>query len=108
MTIAKNLWFKELKKRTRFKLVDETSHLDQGGENMKLNMDKSILYGIIDEMDETCRKLLSYFYFDGFSTKVIAEKLNFANTNTVKSKKYQCFKKLQSTVVKRFNKDDLI
>ena len=108
MAIAKNLWFKELKKRTRFKLVDETSHLDQGGENMKLNMDKGILYGIIDEMDETCKKLLSYFYFDGFSTKVIAEKLNFANTNTVKSKKYQCFKKLQSTVVKRFNKDDLI
>jgi RNA polymerase sigma factor (sigma-70 family) len=108
MAIAKNLWFKELKKRSRFKLVDETNHLEKGGEEMNLNMDNSLLHSIIDEMDDTCRKLLSYFYFDGFSTKLIAEKLNFANANTVKSKKYQCFKKLQSTVLSKYNKEDLI
>lgn len=108
MAIAKNIWYKELKKRTRFKRVDETLHLDQGEENMRLDMDKGIIHSIIDEMDDTCRKLLLYFYFDGLSTKIIADKLNFANTNTVKSKKYQCFKKLQSKVRNRFSKEDLI
>ncbi|MGB1038229.1 MAG: RNA polymerase sigma factor, partial [Bacteroidia bacterium] len=108
MAIAKNLWYKELKKRSRFKLVDETNHLEKGGEEMKMDLDQSVLHTIIKEMDETCRRLLSYFYFDGLSTKVIAEKLNFANANTVKSKKYQCFKKLQSTVTSKYSKEDLI
>jgi DNA-directed RNA polymerase specialized sigma24 family protein len=34
MAIGKNLWFKELKKRTKFKLVDEANHLDQGSKEM--------------------------------------------------------------------------
>jgi len=108
MAIAKNLWFKELKKRTKFKLVDENNQLEQGTETMKLDMDKSIIVSIVEQMDDTCRKLLTYFYFDGLSTKLIAEKLDFANANTVKSKKYQCFKKLQATVVSQYKKEDLI
>ena len=108
MAIAKNLWFKELKKRSRFKLVDETNHLDGGSEEMKHSFDKSIIEQMVADMDETCRKLLSYFYFDGHNNTVIAEKLGFANTNTVKSKKYQCFKKLQTAVLKKFNREDLL
>ncbi len=108
LAIAKNLWFKELKKRSRFKLVDETNHLNTPSEEMKLNMDKSIIIQLVEEMDETCKKLLSYFYFDGFNNVLIAEKLGFANANTVKSKKYQCFKKLQATVVGKYKKEDLL
>ena len=108
MAIAKNLHFKELKKRSKFKVVDESDHRMEQSENMQMDMDKSIISELIEQMDDTCRKLLSYFYFDGFSTKVIAEKLDFANANSVKSKKYQCFKKLQATVVKQYKKEDLI
>lgn len=108
MAIAKNLHFKELKKRSKFKVVDESDHRMEQSENMQMDMDKSIISELTEQMDDTCRKLLSYFYFDGFSTKVIAEKLDFANANSVKSKKYQCFKKLQATVVKQYKKEDLI
>jgi RNA polymerase sigma factor (sigma-70 family) len=108
MAIAKNLWFKELKKRIKFKLVNETNHLNAGSEEMVHSFDKSIIAQLVDEMDETCRKLLSYFYFDGFNNNVIAEKLGFANTDTVKSKKYQCFKKLQTVVLKSYNREDLL
>ncbi len=108
MAIAKNLWFKELKKRSKFKLVDETNHLNAGSELQPNKMDSGIMAQMIEEMDETCRKLLSYFYFDGFSTQIIAEKLNFANTDTVKSKKYQCFKKLQTSVLAKYSKADFI
>ncbi|MDB9881572.1 RNA polymerase sigma factor [Bacteroidia bacterium] len=108
MAIAKNLWFKELKKKSRFKLVDETNHLAGGSEEMNLNLDKALIVQLVQDMDETCRRLLSYFYFDGLSTKVIAEKLEFANANTVKSKKYQCFKKLQGTVLSKYSKEDLL
>jgi RNA polymerase sigma factor (sigma-70 family) len=108
MAIAKNLWFKELKKRSRFKLVDEHKQFETESVDINVNIDQSIIVRLVEEMDETCRKLLSYFYFDGFNNNVIAEKLGFANSNTVKSKKYQCFKKLQTRVVETYKKEDLL
>jgi len=108
LAIAKNKWFKELKKRNRFRRVDVAHTKSMIASNTTINLDHSIIVQIVQEMDETCRKLLSYFYFDGFNNKTIAERLNFANTNTVKSKKYQCFKKLQSTVLENYQKDDFI
>ncbi len=108
MAIAKNLWFKELKKRTKFKLVDEANHLEHHKDEMHLDMDQNIIVSLVEQMDETCRRLLFYFYFDGLSTKQIASKLNYANANTVKSKKYQCFKKLQATVISQYKKEDLL
>lgn len=108
MAIAKNLWYKELKKRTKFKLVDEANHKEQSSESMQLDMDKNIIVSLVAQMDDTCGKLLAYFYFDGLSTKLIADKLGFANANTVKSKKYQCFKKLQAAVLSQYKKEDLL
>lgn len=108
MAIAKNLWFKELKKQTRFTYVDESDQFKQRGEEMKVDLDKNIIVQMVKEMDETCRRLLSYFYFDGLDNKTIAEKLEFANTDTVKSKKYQCFKRLQSKVLEAYSKEDLL
>ena len=108
LAIAKNLWFKELKKRSKFKLVDETNQLNKAIDTQKNNLDDGIIAEMVNEMDETCKKLLSYFYFDGYSTRMIADKLNFANADTVKSKKYQCFKKLQASVLAKYNKADLI
>ena len=75
---------------------------------MKLEMDNHIIINLVKAMDDTCKRLLSYFYFDGYDNKLIAEKLGFANTDTVKSKKYQCFKKLQATVLENYNKEDLL
>lgn len=108
LAISKNLWFKELKKRSKFKLVDETNQLNKAIDTQKNNLDDGIIAEMVNEMDETCKKLLSYFYFDGYSTRMIADKLNFANADTVKSKKYQCFKKLQASVLAKYNKADLI
>lgn len=108
MAITKNLWFKELKKRTKFQLVDESRQLWEETEPNISNIDQRIIVSLIAQMDDTCRKLLSYFYFDGLSTQSIAKKLQFANTNTVKSKKYQCFKKLQTSVMSQYQKEDFL
>lgn len=108
MAIAKNLWFKELKKQTRFKYVDESEQYKEQGQEMKVELDRHIIVQMVRDMDETCRKLLSYFYFDGLDNKTIAEKLEFANTDSVKSKKYQCFKRLQARVLEEYSKEDLL
>jgi DNA-directed RNA polymerase specialized sigma24 family protein len=75
---------------------------------MNLDMDQSIIRQLVQDMGKPCGQLLAYFYFDGFSTKVIAEKLGYANADTVKSKKYQCFKKLQGTVLATYHKEELL
>ncbi|MCH1472976.1 MAG: RNA polymerase sigma factor [Bacteroidia bacterium] len=108
IAIAKNKWFRELKKRSKFRRVDATHSRTIKASNTSSNPDHAIILKILQEMDETCRRLLAYFYFDGLNNKSIAEKLNFANANTVKSKKYQCFKKLQATVLEQYQKDDFI
>jgi len=110
LAIVKNLWFKQLKKKNRLVRIDETGTEREKAEGDQFNalsrIDLTAIHEIIAEMDETCRKLLSYFYFDGFSNKVIAEKLGFANTDTVKSKKYQCYKKLEGMVKDAYRKED--
>lgn len=108
MSIAKNLWFKELKKQSRFTYVDENEKIDYNVEEIQNNWDHHLIVKMVGEMDDTCRKLLSYFYFDGFDNNVIANKLGFSNSNSVKSKKYQCFKRLQKLVLENYNKEDLL
>lgn len=110
MAIVKNLWFKELKKKNRLQRIDESQeerYIDHAEypDAGKIS-DLSAIHQLLREMDETCRKLLSYFYFDGFNNQVIAEKLGFANTDTVKSKKYQCYKKLELKVKSVYRKED--
>lgn len=108
MAIAKNLWYKQLKKQKKFKLVDESDHTSLGTTEIKSTYDQEVIREIVKQMDTTCKELLSLFYFDEMSTKDIAERMNFANANTVKSKKYQCFKKLQTTVLAKYTKEDWI
>jgi RNA polymerase sigma factor (sigma-70 family) len=107
MAIVKNLWFKQLKKKTRFTVVDESYKEKISAESVSTaHMDHHLIHEMVDNLDETCKKLLGYFYFDGLENKVIAAKMGFANTDTVKSKKYQCFKKLQSAVQEKYQKGD--
>ena len=59
-------------------------------------------------MGETCRKVLTYYYFDGMSMAEIAERLGFANTNTAKTKKYKCKKKLDEIVRAKYSESDFL
>ena len=107
MAIVKNLWFKQLKKKNRFTIVDESLQEKITADDISTDhLDHRVIHKLVAELDETCKRLLSYFYFDGLENKVIAEKMGFANTDTVKSKKYQCFKRLQTAVTDQYSKDD--
>jgi RNA polymerase sigma factor (sigma-70 family) len=107
LSIVKNLWFKRLKKKSRFTVVEEGVQDRLISEEPKTaGMDHGIIRDMVAALDETCKQLLGYFYFDQLENKVIAEKMGFANTDTVKSKKYQCFKKLETMVKERYSKED--
>lgn len=107
MSIAKNLWYKQLRKKERMVRMEDGAHEDVAADGRSANqMDMNVIKEYVKKLDDTCRQLLSYFYFDELDNKVIADKMGFANTDVVKSKKYQCFKKLEKDVKSHYNKED--
>lgn len=67
-----------------------------------------IIHKCVAELGETCKKVLSYYYFEGRSMKEIAELLNFANADTAKTKKYKCKKELDKKIKSRYTAEDFI
>lgn len=106
-SICLNLWRKELERKSR--LVQNDG--DEGEpEYMRHEQDEKIkiIHECINEMGDTCRKILSYHYFDGLSMTDIAEKLGYANTDTAKTKKYKCKQKLYKLVKSKYSKSDFL
>jgi DNA-directed RNA polymerase specialized sigma subunit len=68
--------------------------------------DLKLLSGYMRQLSETCQQLLHLFYFNEMDTKNIAVVMNFANADTVKAKKYQCFKKLQELIKNELSRGD--
>ncbi|MBL7811651.1 MAG: sigma-70 family RNA polymerase sigma factor [Bacteroidetes bacterium] len=109
MAVCKNLWLKQLSKNGRMmgeELIQPQAHSVNPDHGQ--NMDLKKIGDALDEMGETCRTLLVMFYFDGYDMDTIAKTLNFNNADTAKAKKYQCFKKLEEIVKKRYRMSDFL
>lgn len=104
-SICQNLWRKELdrKKRLSHEEKDDVEFTDTDSKERA-----KIIHQCIDELGETCKKVLMYYYFDGLSMQEIADKLGFANTNTAKTKKYKCKKKLDDLVKSQYSESDFL
>ena len=104
-SICQNLWRKELdrKKRLSNEEKDSSETMDlEGPEREK------IIAKCMDQLGETCRKVLMYYYFDEMSMQEIADKLGFANTDTAKTKKYKCKQKLDELVKAQYSERDFL
>ncbi len=104
-SICLNLWRKELERKS--KLSNE-----EKDEIEWIEDDKSERIRIINEcinaLGETCRKVLSYYYFDGMTMSDIAEKMNFANPDTAKTKKYKCKQRLDKLIKTKYSASDFL
>jgi RNA polymerase sigma factor (sigma-70 family) len=100
-----NLWRKELDRKKRLSNEEK-----DGSEKMNHDQQEQvrIIRQCVDSLGETCRKVLAYYYFDGFSMKEIAEKMGFANSDTAKTKKYKCKKELDKLVKSRYEASDFL
>ena len=102
-SICLNQWRKELDRKSRLS-NDEVER-----ETFQTHDEKEryhIVMQCIGELGDTCKRILTYYYFDGLSMADIADKLNFANTDTAKTKKYKCKKKLDSLIKERYSTTD--
>ena len=109
--IAKNLWLKQLRKNSRTTYIEfENDHSPDMADTMvEYTDDKyAVLSQYMHEIGETCRTLLSLFYFEQWDMVQIAEKMQFANADTAKAKKYQCKKKLESLIKQHYTSEELL
>lgn len=104
-SVCLNLWRKELDRKGRFAESDKEELTFQEFEKKER---VRIIQECIAELGDTCRKILTYHYFDGMSMTDIAKKLNLANTDTAKTKKYKCKKKLDLLVKKKYSSSDFL
>lgn len=109
MAVCKNLWLKQLSKSGRMmgeELIKPQMHSENHSEGREMDLRK--IHEALDEIGDTCKNVLTMFYFDGFDMDAIAKALNFNNADTAKAKKYQCFKKLEEIVKKRYKVSDFL
>lgn len=104
-SVCLNLWRKELDRKSRLshEEKDEAEYMDDEQKERA-----KIIHQCIERMDETCRKLLTFYYFDDMSMQDITDKLGFANTDTTKTRKYKCKKKLDSLIKAKYSASDFL
>lgn len=104
-SVCLNLWRKELERKSRLSSEekDEIEYLDQESEERS-----RIIRSCIDQLGDTCKRILMYYYFDDMSMQDIADKLGMANTETVKTKKYKCKKRLDSLIKSKYSESDFL
>lgn len=104
-SVCLNLWRKELERKSRLsnEEKDEVEYLDQESKERSY-----IIRSCIDQLGDTCKKILMYYYFDDMSMQDIADKLGLANTETAKTKKYKCKKRLDSLIKSKYSESDFL
>ncbi len=102
--ITRNIWLNELKKRGRAKLRNEKFEKEKGTttldiSNYVVNRElKSQLMKLVDELGDTCKKILLAFYFENLAMKDILKTLQYENEQVVRNKKYKCLKQLEQQI----------
>ena len=104
-SICLNLWRKELERKSRLSNEEKD---DVEYQDMESEERDRIIRDCINELGDTCRRILMYYYFDGLSMNDIAEKLGYANTDTAKTKKYKCKKRLDELVKAKYTESDFM
>jgi RNA polymerase sigma factor (sigma-70 family) len=104
-SVCLNLWRKELERKSKLsnEQKDEVEYIDQDSKERS-----RIIRDSIAQLGDTCKHILMYYYFDDMSMQDIADKLGMANTETVKTKKYKCKKRLDSLIKAKYSESDFL
>jgi RNA polymerase sigma factor (sigma-70 family) len=104
-SIVNNLWRKELNRKSKTSKEEADQPVYS---NEDANEQIKAIRLCISKLGETCQKVLQMYYFDRMSMIEIAEKLNFSNADTAKTKKYKCKKELDVMVLSKYKASDFL
>jgi RNA polymerase sigma factor (sigma-70 family) len=100
ISISKNLWMNEMRKRSRADNRDKVFEIgrdqeDAGvGEAIGDRELKQELQKMLDGLGDACRKILTLFYYENLSMKEMVTHLHYENEQVVRNKKYKCLQQL--------------
>jgi RNA polymerase sigma factor (sigma-70 family) len=110
-SLNRHIWLNELKRRGRAVAREEKySRMDSFGEGgqergvedisqrIADREDKQKVMNLLEELGETCRKILLLFYYDNLSMREILEQTDYDNEQVVRNKKYKCLKQLEQLI----------
>lgn len=103
-SIARNYWFNEIKKRDRSGLRDKQFELSRDKNEADVSQyisemeRKRQLRELVDQLGESCRKVLLLFYYENLSMKEMVEHLPYDNEQVVRNKKYKCLQALAGLI----------
>ena len=102
-SICLNHWRKELDRKSRLSSDVVDGEYYQSHDSQERS---KIIHACIEQLGDVCKKVLTHYYFDGMSMQEIAKKLKFASTDTAKTKKYKCKKKLDELIKNLYSTED--
>ncbi|MFT3703455.1 MAG: sigma-70 family RNA polymerase sigma factor [Agriterribacter sp.] len=103
-TLTRNMWINELGKRDRSKVREEKFEVSKEkvdfdfGQLIEGREARKILSGLLQQLGETCQKILLAFYYHNLPMKEILQTLDYQNEQVVRNKKYKCLKELEKRV----------
>jgi RNA polymerase sigma factor (sigma-70 family) len=104
-SICQNLWRKELDRKKRLSNEEKDTPVSMDIDTAER---EKIIARCIEQLGDTCKQVLMYYYFEEMSMQDIADKLGFANTDTAKTKKYKCKKKLDDLIKAQYSEHDFL
>ena len=113
-SVGKNIMLKVLNKATRNETpIENISERNLGAVSIDYDMDsiyrKEMVVRLLNQIGETCRRVLTLAFFRNFSMEAIARELNFKSESVAKKKKHLCLKKLKEMADKhRILRDSLV
>jgi RNA polymerase sigma factor (sigma-70 family) len=100
--IARNLWLFELRTRGRRKkretLFVAGESLESPAEMFPVQTNGEALQKVMVELGETCKKILTGFYYEDKSMRELLTEFNYENEQVLRNRKSKCMKKLKELI----------
>jgi RNA polymerase sigma factor (sigma-70 family) len=104
VAVARNLWFNELKKKKsgdqRAKVFETNrEHMENDViEDINQREIKEQFLMLMTHLGESCKKILTMFYYENLSFEEITVKMGYENEQVARNKKYKCMKELSDLI----------
>lgn len=103
-TLARNLWITELRKRGSMAKRNEWFELerdrltDDVSDYVTYSEAQQTVAELFDRLGETCRMILTLFYYDDLSMKEILKRTHYENEQVLRNRKYKCLKEIAELI----------
>jgi RNA polymerase sigma factor (sigma-70 family) len=98
-SICKFIWLKKLRKKKKTIELEQVAKAYPYDDDQHLMIDRSkavIISELFDQLGETCKTILTLFYYERQSIEEILKQTGFKDEQNVRNKKYKCMKALKA------------